>query len=135
MSAIATHKSLSLRASTWAGMAVALTFGIIGTNSTQPAATSNPVSLPAPAPKPVTASKPAHHWYQLGVASWYGKVFQGQTTASGESFNMYDFTCAHRNLPLGSLVKVTNLRNRKTVVVRVNDRGPVPDDRIVDLSY
>ena len=136
MTAIATHKSLSLRASTWAGIAVALTFGIIGTNSTQPAATSGtPSVLPVAAPKPAAKARPAHHWFQLGAASWYGKLFQGHQTASGESFNMYDLTCAHRSLPLGSLVRVTNLRNHKTVVVRVNDRGPVSDDRIVDLSY
>jgi rare lipoprotein A len=137
MTAIATHKSLSLRASTWAGIAVALTFGIIGTNSTQPAATSGTPAVlpPVVSPKPAAKVKPAHHWYQLGAASWYGKLFQGHQTASGESFNMYDLTCAHRSLPLGSLVRVTNLRNHKSVVVRVNDRGPVPDNRIVDLSY
>jgi rare lipoprotein A len=76
-----------------------------------------------------------HHWYQLGHASWYGSYFQGHPTASGESYNMYDLTCAHRSLPIGSWLRVTNLRNHKSVVVRVNDRGPVPEDRIVDLSY
>ena len=135
MTAIATHKSLSFRASTWAGIAVALTFGIIGTKTTQPAATSPAVLPAAAAPKPAAKAKPAHRWFQLGAASWYGKLFQGHPTASGESFNMYDLTCAHRSLPLGSLVRVTNLRNHKSVVVRVNDRGPVPDNRIVDLSY
>ena len=137
MIAIATHKSLSLRASTWAGIAVALTFGITGTKTTQPAATTGtPTVLPAPAaPKPAAKPKPAHRWFQLGAASWYGKLFQGHPTASGESFNMYDLTCAHRSLPLGSLIRVTNLRNHKSVVVRVNDRGPLPDNRIVDLSY
>ncbi len=134
MTAIAIHKSLSFRASTWAGIAVALTFGIAGTKSTQPAATSG-VPAVAVAQPAATIVKPSHHWYQLGHASWYGKLFQGHQTASGESFNMYDFTCAHRSLPLGSFVRVTNLSNHKTVVVRVNDRGPVPDDRIVDLSY
>jgi rare lipoprotein A len=136
MTAIAIHKSLSFRASTWAGIAVALTFGIAGTKSTQPAATSGvPALAVVTQPAPAVAPKPAHHWFQLGHASWYGKLFQGHPTASGESFNMYDFTCAHRSLPLGSFVRVTNLSNHKTVVVRVNDRGPVPDDRIVDLSY
>jgi rare lipoprotein A len=90
---------------------------------------------PAPASGETAAPKPVHHWYQLGHASWYGKLFQGRTTASGESYNMYDLTCAHRSLPLGSLVRVTNLRNHKSVVVRVNDRGPVPANRIIDLSY
>lgn len=77
----------------------------------------------------------AHHWYQIGQASWYGNRFQGHTTANGESFNMYALTCAHRSLPLGSWIRVTNLRNHKSIFVRVNDRGPMPDDRIVDLSY
>jgi rare lipoprotein A len=75
------------------------------------------------------------HGFQTGRASWYGRYFQGQKTASGEPFDMNAFTCAHRSLPLGSLLKVTNLRNRKSVLVRVNDRGPVPEDRILDLSY
>jgi rare lipoprotein A len=80
-------------------------------------------------------SQPQHHWFQTGRASWYGKLFQGRTTASGEAFDMNEMTCAHRSLPLGSLIKVTNLRNHKSVIVRVNDRGPVPETRIVDLSY
>jgi rare lipoprotein A len=73
-------------------------------------------------------------WHQIGLASWYGREFQGKETADGETFNMYDLTCAHRSLPLGTWVKVTNLHTRKWIVVRVNDRGPVPDTRIVDLS-
>lgn len=75
------------------------------------------------------------HWIEIGQASWYGLKFQGRKTATGESFDMNLMTCAHRSLPLGSWVKVTNLKNRKSVVVRVNDRGPALDDRIVDLSY
>jgi rare lipoprotein A len=135
MTAIATKKSSTLRISTWAGFAVILTLGITS-KSAQPAATSsNPVSTTGKAPSVQKSEKPAHHWYQFGHASWYGKYFQGKPTASGETYNMYDFTCAHRSLPLGSLVRITNLRNKKSVVVRVNDRGPVPDDRIVDLSY
>lgn len=76
-----------------------------------------------------------HHWYEVGKASWYGKAFQGHKTAAGESFDMNALTCAHKSLPLGSWIRVTNLKNRRSVFVRVNDRGPVPDDRIVDLSY
>jgi len=136
MTAIAIHKSSTLRVSTWVGIAVALTLGINSTNSAQPAATSKiQANAPVPANAGMSAPKPVHHWYQLGHASWYGKYFQGHPTASGETYNMYDLTCAHRSLPLGSLVRVTNLRNHKSVVVRVNDRGPVPEDRIVDLSY
>ncbi|MGB6384934.1 MAG: septal ring lytic transglycosylase RlpA family protein [Terriglobales bacterium] len=73
--------------------------------------------------------------YQVGTASWYGEQFQGKQTASGEPFDMRDFTAAHPSLPLGTFVKVTNLRNGKAVVVRINDRGPVVDGRIIDLSY
>jgi rare lipoprotein A len=84
-------------------------------------------------------AKPApqhqHHWFEIGKASWYGRMFQGQPTANGESFDMNDLTCAHRSLPMGALVRVTNLTNSKTVVVRVNDRGPMLRSRVVDLSY
>jgi len=73
--------------------------------------------------------------YQIGTASWYGRQFHGKTTASGEPFDMFSLTAAHRKLPLGTWLKVTNLRNGATVVVRVNDRGPVPKSRIIDLSY
>ena len=73
--------------------------------------------------------------YQVGTASWYGETFQGKPTASGEPYEMYDMTAAHLKLPMGSYVKVTNLRNGKSVVVRVNDRGPVVPGRIIDLSY
>jgi len=73
--------------------------------------------------------------YQVGTASWYGEYFEGKPTASGEPYNMYELTAAHPTLPLGTFVKVTNLRNRRTVVVRINDRGPVVDGRIIDVSY
>ncbi len=136
MTAIATRKASIFRASTWAGIAVVLTVGI-STNVSEPTAPLNPPAAKPSANAPANAApaKVTRHWYQLGRASWYGQDFQGRQTASGENFNMYDFTCAHRSLPLGSLVRVTNLRNRKAVVVRVNDRGPVPEDRIVDLSF
>ena len=81
----------------------------------------------------LNSSKPKA--YQVGTASWYGEQFQGKQTASGEPFDMRDFTAAHPSLPLGTFVKVTNLRNGKVVVVRINDRGPVVDGRIIDLSY
>lgn len=76
-----------------------------------------------------------HRWFQFGRASWYGHTLQGQPTASGEPFDMNGMTCAHRSLPLGALVRVTNLHNHRSVVVRVNDRGPMITSRIVDLSY
>ena len=73
--------------------------------------------------------------YQVGTASWYGEYFVGKPTASGEDFDMYDMTAAHPTLPLGSYVRVTNLRNGRAVIVKVNDRGPVVPGRIIDLSY
>lgn len=82
-----------------------------------------------------TRKKPEAKPYQVGVASWYGKQFHGKTTASGEDFDMFELTAAHRQLPLGTYVKVTNLRNGKSIIVRVNDRGPYVMDRIMDLSY
>jgi rare lipoprotein A len=87
--------------------------------------------------KPVRAGAggPAVKPYQVGTASWYGDYFEGKETASGEPFNMYDLTAAHPTLPLGTLVKVTNLRNHRVVVVKINDRGPVVPGRIIDLSY
>ena len=73
--------------------------------------------------------------YQVGTASWYGQIFDGKPTASGEPYDMYDMTAAHLKLPMGSYVRVTNLRNGRAVIVRVNDRGPIVPGRIIDLSY
>lgn len=67
-------------------------------------------------------------------ASWYGPGFHGRTTANGEKYNMHAMTAAHKSLPFGSKVEVTNLENNKTVVVRINDRGPFIKSRIIDLS-
>jgi rare lipoprotein A len=77
----------------------------------------------------------AKRWIEIGKASWYGRRFQGHRTASGEAFDLNMLTCAHRTLPIGTLLKVTNLTNRKFIMVRVNDRGPVPHGLILDLSY
>ncbi len=70
-----------------------------------------------------------------GMASWYGSVLQGHRTASGRIFNMYELTAAHRTLPFGSLVKVTDLRNKRSVVVTITDRGVLFPERVIDLSY
>ena len=72
---------------------------------------------------------------ETGDASWYGDKYQGKPTASGEPFDMYAYTAANRTLPFGTVIKVTNLKNNKSVQVRVNDRGPNKESRIVDLSY
>ncbi len=73
-------------------------------------------------------------YVQQGVASWYGPGFHGRRTASGERFNQHDLTAAHKKLPLGTRVVVTNLRNGKSVEVEINDRGPYVRGRILDLS-
>ena len=70
-----------------------------------------------------------------GIASWYGDIFHGKPTSSGEVYNMYDMTAAHKILPLGTHVKVTNKNNGAMVILRVNDRGPFVSGRIIDLSY
>jgi len=72
---------------------------------------------------------------QEGIASWYGPNFNGQKTSNGEIYNMYAYTAAHKTLPMNTIVKVTNLRNHKSVIVRINDRGPFVANRIIDLSY
>lgn len=72
---------------------------------------------------------------ERGIASWYGKKFHGQPTATGEIYDMYGMTAAHTTLPIPSYARVTNLSNGKSVVVRVNDRGPFLHERIIDLSY
>jgi rare lipoprotein A len=74
---------------------------------------------------------------ERGVASWYGEEFQGRPTSSGETFDMHALTGAHRTLPIPTYVRVTNLTNGRSVVVRVNDRGPFrdPDNRVIDVSY
>ena len=84
----------------------------------------------------VVQQKTAHSKpYQIGTASWYGGDFEGKPTASGEPYEMFELTAAHPTLPLGSHVRVTNLRNGRAVIVRINDRGPIIPGRIIDLSY
>ena len=74
-------------------------------------------------------------YLERGIASWYGDAFHGQPTSGGEAYDMYAMTAAHRTLPIPMWVEVTNLDNRKRVVVKVNDRGPFVDDRVIDLSF
>jgi len=70
-----------------------------------------------------------------GIATWYGTVFNGRKTASGETYDMYAMTACHPTLPFGSLVKVVNLKNKRSVVVRITDRGDLAEGRIIDLSF
>jgi rare lipoprotein A len=116
---------------------LAFALGAAASASDPAPAAKNPalVAKPGSSAKPAAQKAKSRHWFQIGVASWYGRHFQGQTTANGEAFDMNALTCAHRSLPLGSWIRVTNLRNHKSIFVRVNDRGPVPEDRVVDLSY
>lgn len=81
------------------------------------------------------ASQTVRNFSQTGLASWYGRQFHGKKTANGETFNMNGLTAAHQTLPLNCLIRVTNNLNGKSVVVRVNDRGPFHGSRILDLSY
>lgn len=105
----------------------------------EPKEATPPVSNQVPPVKVPAKLSPrafrTRHWLQVGLASWYGAHFQGHTTAAGERFDMNTMTCAHPTLPMGTWLRVTNLKNRKTAFVRVNDRGPVVDGRIVDLSF
>ncbi len=77
----------------------------------------------------------AENFTETGTASWYGKKFHGHLTSNGEIYDMYAMSAAHKNLPLPTYVKVTNLANQKSVIVRVNDRGPFHQSRVIDLSY
>ena len=72
---------------------------------------------------------------EIGIASWYGKKFHGRKTAMGEKYDMYGLSAAHKALPLPTMVRVTNLDNGRSIEVRVNDRGPFHEDRVIDLSY
>lgn len=105
--------------------------GIVPTVAPTPEA-----SVKAPAVNVVTRTKvSALATLTRGMASWYGKVLQGHRTASGRRFDMFELTAAHRSLPFGSKVKVTDLRNSKSVIVTITDRGELDPDRVIDLSY
>ena len=113
-------------------------FGVLVSMSmaaSAPTRSDHPSAPKTSVPQTGKVSLKHSHLLAVGQASWYGEAFDGKQTASGEPFDMYELTAAHRTLPLGSWVKVTNLKNHLWVLVRINDRGPVPEDRIIDLSY
>jgi rare lipoprotein A len=85
--------------------------------------------------KPYTPLTVTGAFKQRGIASWYGKKFNGQRTSSGETYDMYAMSAAHPTLPIPSYARVTNTSNQKSVIVRINDRGPFLNDRVIDLSY
>jgi rare lipoprotein A len=111
------------------------------------------VQADAPLPRPASTLPPTPRWAGVdpdslaptlpekkphllrGIASWYGSDFDGRQTASGEFFDMNALTACHPTLPFGTLVRVVNLRNKRSVVVRINDRGPLTKRRVIDLSY
>ena len=98
------------------------------------------IEIPAEEPSVIeklntVASNTVRKFSQTGMASWYGRQFHGRKTASGETFDMNALTAAHRSLPLNCYIRVTNKTNGKSVVVKVNDRGPFHGNRVVDLSY
>ena len=115
------------------GLAILLSVASLGAGAAQRPNSSESGSTQTP--KTVVQSQRHAKPYQVGTASWYGQDFQGKPTASGEPFDMHDFTAAHLTLPLGSYVRVTNLRNGRSAIVRINDRGPVVEGRIIDVSY
>ncbi len=93
------------------------------------------VEPPAPAPMPAPALAREQVYRETGTASWYGREFHGRRTADGGTFDREGLSAAHRILPLGTVIRVTNLDNYKTIDVRVSDRGPLVRDRILELSY
>jgi rare lipoprotein A len=117
------------------------------TNTVQPpveAPPEQPSSAPgAPTPSPPSGPPPAverqpaipGEYTEEGVASWYGEPFNGRRTSNGEIYDMHQFTAAHRTLPFGAIVRVTNLRNGKQTEVRITDRGPFVANRVIDLSF
>jgi rare lipoprotein A len=135
MSTIATTSHWPLGPALLAGAVLSAICISPGSTFAQPDSAQETPHAEVQAATPVNARAHHRHWLQFGKASWYGRPFQGQTTASGEPYDMNSMTCAHRSLPLGTSVLVTNLRNHRSVLVRVNDRGPVPENRVVDLSY
>jgi len=94
--------------------------------------TSRPYVVMGRSYTPMTSHQP---YKARGIATWYGRRYHGKPTSSGEPYNMYAMTAAHTTLPIPSYARVTNLKNGRSVVVRVNDRGPFVDGRIIDLSY
>jgi rare lipoprotein A len=113
-----------------------LTSAVIATPTAAPVSAISPVNAPTPVlsgqAKPVKRSRAD---ILRGIASWYGAVLDGHRTASGERFDMYAMTACHPTLPFGTLVRVIDLNTKKSVVVRINDRGQLSDGRVIDLSY
>jgi len=121
------HDAAPLRAPTTLEMQDAIV-----TETTKSASTSRPYTVLGKSYSPILDET---GYTEEGIASWYGRKFHGYHTSNGEIYDMFAMTAAHKTLPLPSFVKVTNTANGKSVIVRVNDRGPFHDDRVIDLSY
>ena len=124
----------SLPIAVWTG-ALVLSALVSGCATTSRVPAPSPSSRIPPEKRPEAKPEVPPRGGQTGEASWYGEWHHGRTTASGETYDMNQLTAAHPSLPLGSKVLVTNLKNGKSVEVRINDRGPHVDGRIIDLSY
>lgn len=109
------------------GCTVAALVALTARTEARPAGSVNLELVKAPKIAPAIAG-------ELGLASWYGEESQGNTTANGEVYDMNELTAAHRTLPMGTRIKVTNLRNKQSLVLRINDRGPFIEDRLLDVS-
>ena len=127
--------------------------GVMDARDSAPTRSPDVSSIPNAVPRDEPKSKygnPAHYdvfgkryytlnsskgYHEKGIASWYGKKFHGRRTSSGEVYDMYAMTAAHKTLPLPTYVEVTNLANGRSIIVKVNDRGPFHGNRLIDLSY
>lgn len=116
--------------------ALALLWCLSASSIAQPAPAAAPAPAPAPAAAPAPAPAPAAASGEVsdGKVAWYGRKFAGRKTASGQAFDPNALTMAHKTLPFGTRVKITNPKNNRSVIVRVNDRGPTQADRVGDVS-
>lgn len=132
----------------WLIMAICIGASVAGCSSSQPSPAASADTIEYPSSPNISTFKPYKiddEWYepvinatgfrQQGIASWYGEDFHGKKTASGEIYDMYAMTAAHKTLPMGTYVRVTRQENGKSIIVRINDRGPYVRKRIIDLSY
>ena len=130
---------MASRPSKWFSLSLLVLLGATGCATTRPTAALDPPDPPDPpahghASHGHTKHEHSHHG-QTGYASYYARAHDGLRTASGERYDMDELTAAHRTLPFGTRVRVTNLENGRHVVVRINDRGPFRKGRVIDVSY
>jgi rare lipoprotein A len=129
-------RSTTLRKLGLLGLLLTLVFSWTNCHHRRPRVAAPTSPLPArPRPHPAPSRPAPVVQGEEGIASWYGHPFDGRRTADGEIYNMHAMTAAHRTLPFGTMVRVHDLENGQSVVVRINDRGPFVEGRIIDLSY